>query len=333
LINKKIWRSKKIVFLLKLLISSVLIFYLFYIRDIDLFRVGASLQKANIFWLIIGLGLLGLGRIITACRWKILLSAQEIYVPLKSLLVSLFVANFFNLFLPSTIGGDAMRAYDISRNTAHLGTSVMTIVIERVMGLFALVMIAVLSLVITFYLGGNIWERYQISSLVWPVFGLFILTLIAMFTISYSHLAKVCICILNKTGLKKIEKMVQRGSEIIDTLELNRRYFGMSLLLSLALQINVIVYTYIIALSLNLKISFLYFCLIVPLIFIILLIPFSINGIGIRESAYLFFLGSFVLASETVALSWLLFLMTLVMGAIGGLVYVGRGEPIPKKYR
>ena len=333
MINRKIWGSKKAIFLLKLFISSVLLFYLFYIRDIDLFGVGSSLQEANIFWLIIGLSLLGLGRIITACRWKILLSAQEIYVPLKSLLSSLFVANFFNLFLPSTIGGDTMRAYDISRNTARLGTSVMTIVIERVMGLFALIMIAVLSLVFAFFLGGNLWESYQISSLVWPVVGWFILTLIAMFTISYSHLAKALILVLNKAGLKKIEEMVQRGGEIIDALKLNRRYFGMSFLLSLALQINVIVYTYVIALSINLKVPFLYFCLIVPLIFIILLIPFSINGIGIRESAYLFFLGSFVLASETIALSWLLFFMTLVMGAIGGLVYVGRGEPIPKKYR
>jgi len=184
-----------------------------------------------------------------------------------------------------------------------------------------------------FFLGGNFWAKYQIASLVWPVVGWFILTLIAMLTISYSHVTKALIYLLNKTGLNKIEGMVQRGGEVIDTLKLNRRYFGIGFLLSLTLQINVILYTYVIALSLNLKVSFLYFCLIVPLIFIILLIPFSINGIGIRESAYLFFLGGFVSASETVALSWLLFFMTLVMGAIGGLIYVGRGEPISKKYR
>lgn len=333
MINRKIWRSKKAFFLLKLFISSALIFYLFYIRKIDLMGVGAALKKADIFWLIVGLSLLGLGRIITACRWKILLSAQEIYAPLKRLLISLFVANFFNLFLPSTIGGDAIRAYDVSRDSHRPGTSILTILIERIMGMFALVIIAAFSLIFAFFLRQNFWEKYQIANLVWPVIGWFIITLIGMLTISFPHFSKAAVFVFNKMGFKKIEEMMKRGGEVLNALKSNRGSFTMGFLLSILLQINVIVYTYVIALSLNLKVPFIYFCLIVPLIFIILLIPFSINGIGIRESAYLFFLGGFVLSSETVALSWTLFFMTMVMGAIGGLVYVGRGEPIPKKYR
>lgn len=333
MIIKKIRESKKTIFFFKLFISTFLITYLFFIRKIDISQVGLSLKEANISWLLIGLALLGLGRLITAYRWKILLSAQGIYPPLKTLIVSLFVANYFNLFLPSNIGGDVMRAYDISRDSRRPGTSIMTIIIERIIGIFALVMIAILSLIFVYFMRRNIWVRYQISSLVWPVIGCFIVSLVGMFTVSYSHFAKAAAYLLRRIGFKKAEETVKRANEILCSLKSEWYYLVMGLLLSLLLQINVIVYTYVIALSINLKVPFIYFCLIVPLIFIILLIPLSINGIGIRENAYIYFLGGFVLAPKAIALSWLLFFMTLVLGAIGGLVYVGRGEPIPKKYR
>lgn len=319
--------SKTTILLSKILISAVLIVYLFFIRKIDISGVVLSLKEVNFLWLMAGLALLGLGRLITARRWQVILSSQQIDMPLGTLLISLFTANFFNLFLPSTIGGDAMRMYDISRYSRRPGTSVATILIERIMGIFALAIIALFSLLFARFFGKGFWEEYRMSALVWPVIGFFAVTLAGMLIVSSSGIAKAATYLLGKMRLGKIEEKVKKANEILYLLKSDRRCLRLSFFLSLLLQFNVIVYTYCIALSLNLKVSFILFCIIVPLVFTILLIPFSINGIGIRENAYVFFLGGVVLPSEAVALSWLLFFMTVVLGALGGVVYVTRREP------
>jgi len=149
---------KRIILLSKILISAVLIVYLFFIRKVDISGVVSSLKGVNFLWLMAGLALLGLGRLITARRWQVILSSQRINVPLGTLLKSLFTANFFNLFLPSTIGGDAMRIYDISRYSRRPGTSVATILIERIMGIFALAIIALSSLLFARFFGIGFWQ-------------------------------------------------------------------------------------------------------------------------------------------------------------------------------
>ena len=287
----------------------------------------SSFRGVNFLWLAAGLALLGLGRLITARRWQVILSSQRINVSLGTLLTSLFTANFFNLFLPSTIGGDAMRVYDISRYSRRPGTSVATILIERIMGIFALAIIALSSLLFARFAGKGFWDEYRMSVLVWPVVGFFAVTLAGMLTISCPAIAKTVTYLLTKMRLGKIEEKVKKANEILHLLKSERHCLRLSFFLSLLLQFNVIMFTYVIALSLNLKVSFILFCVIVPLVFTILLIPFSINGIGIRENAYVFFLGGVVLPSQAVALSWLLFFMTLVVGAFGGVVYVARKEP------
>jgi len=319
--------SKRTILLSKILISAVLIVYLFFIRKVDISGVVSSLKEVNFLWLMAGLALLGLGRLITARRWQVILSSQRINVPFGTLLASLFTANFFNLFLPSTIGGDALRMYDISRYSRRPGTSVATILIERIMGIFALAIIALFSLLFARFFGKGFWQEYRMSALVWPVIGFFAVTLAGMLIVSSSGIAKTVTYLLGKMRLGKMEEKVEKANEILYLLKSDRRCLRLSFFLSLLLQFNVIVYTYCIALSLNLKVSFILFCIIVPLVFTILLIPFSINGIGIRENAYVFFLGGVVLPSEAVALSWLLFFMTVVLGALGGVVYVTRREP------
>ena len=323
-------RPTKIV-LTKIIISVALIFYLFFIRRIDIRQVLQSLKHADVFWTIAAVTSLLLGRIITAYRWQFLLSAQKIYSSIKTLLTSLFVANFFNLFLPSTIGGDAIRAYDISRESRRPGTSVMTIVIERMMGGFALLVIALVSLVFIYFVQRSFWEKYNISDWVWPVIGLFGCMLIGYFIVSSNRLWNGLVKMLEHIKLTRLAEKVKKTGDILIALESKPKNFHISILLSFALQINVILYHYIMALALHLPIPFIYFCLIVPLIFLVLLFPFSINGIGIRESAFLFFFHNFVSSPQAIAFSWLQFFTTLFLGAVGGLVYVARKGPVSEK--
>jgi len=70
------------------------------------------------------------------------------------------------------------------------------------------------------------------------------------------------------------------------------------------------------------------FLLIVPLATFVMMIPVTINGIGLRENVLALFLAVYGVGnSEAVAFAWLLYLGGLIQGVLGGVVYVMRRSP------
>jgi hypothetical protein len=93
-----------------------------------------------------------------------------------------------------------------------------------------------------------------------------------------------------------------------------------------------VLHYYLISLSLDLNISLVYFFIIIPIALVVLLFPFSINGIGLRENIYVILLSRIgVQASDAVALSWLAFGMLILQGAVGGIVFGLRGISIKRQ--
>ena len=102
-------------------------------------------------------------------------------------------------------------------------------------------------------------------------------------------------------------------------------FFLKALGLAFLLQLNVIVFFYLIAKALGLTIPFHYLLLVIPLIQLCLMVPISINGIGLRENAYIFFLAPIgISAAAAVALSWVAFALVLIYALGGGLLYAFR---------
>src|SRR5207249_5211049 len=78
-----------------------------------------------------------------AYKWGILLAAQGIRVPLYYLLRYTFVGLFFGNFLPSNVGGDVVRAYDLARFTERKAVSSASVVVDRLTGLMVFIASAV----------------------------------------------------------------------------------------------------------------------------------------------------------------------------------------------
>ncbi len=308
--------KKTLLFFGKLVVSTLLIIYL--LRRLDLSVIYSYLKEVRISWIIVAIFLLGIGRLITGWRWKVLLNAQGIHIPFKTLLSFLFVSNFFNTFLPSTIGGDAIRASDSSRHSRLPAESIMTIVVERILGICALGTVAFIS-----FLCGISFKKYLLS-LFWPVTLFFAVTYASLILILNRRTSTVIITILRKMRIRKLSDKMRKVSLIISELKQNKASMTGAGLLSLLLQVNVIIYTYVVALSLNLRIPLIDFFIIVPIVLLILVLPVSINGIGLRENAYAFMFAGYIAGEEAVALSWVLLALTLFLGAIGGLFYLGR---------
>jgi len=300
----------------RVVVSGILITYLLY--KVDIKSIFSSLNSVNLFWLALAFSLIFVGNLISGYRWQLLLTTQDIHIPLKTLISSLLVGRFFNNFLPSTIGGDIVRVYDTSKYSKNTAVSMTAILIERLTGFLALLLIAAFALVFGFHTIGD-------TFLLWVLIGFFSLILLLFLALFNATLSRQIRKIFDFRGLSRIKGKVDKVYQALNLYKSKRKDLLITFLLGLALQVAAVAHYYLIGLALDLNVSILYFFIIIPLILLILLLPVSINGIGVRENAYvLFFAKIGVEGSISIALSWLAFGMILIIGIIGGVIYAAR---------
>lgn len=311
--KKSLWLSFRVI------VSGILIVYLLY--KVDIKSIFSSLNSANLFWLAVAFSLHIIAKLISGYRWQLLLTTQDIYIPLKTLIFSLLVGQFFNNFSPSTIGGDIVRAYDTSKYSKNAAISVTAILVERLTGFLALLLIAGVALVFGFHTIGD-------TFLLWVLIGFFSLILLIFLGLFNPTLRRQIRRIFDFRGLSRIRGKIDKVYQALDLYKSERMGLLVTLLLGIGLHITAVAHYYLIGLALGLHVSVLYFFIIIPLVLLILLLPVSINGIGVRENAYVLFFGKIgVEASTGIALSWLGFGMILIVGVIGGIIYALRKSP------
>lgn len=133
--NKSTWKSLAP----KLLISALLLVWVFH--KFDFYAAINTVKSANITLLGVVLVLVILNPMFSSWRWKILLAARGPKVPYLELLRLYFIGGFFNNFLPSSVGGDIVKAYKLSKYTDQAFDSSISVFMERFVGLTTLMMI------------------------------------------------------------------------------------------------------------------------------------------------------------------------------------------------
>jgi uncharacterized protein (TIRG00374 family) len=280
--------------------------------------IFAAVWSTSIPLLLAAYVLTFIGIVLSVSRWRLLLEAQGATLPRRWLLQSYLVATFFNNFLPSTVGGDASRAYDCYRKTGGSRRAMSSVVLDRLLGLLALVMLALGSLHFARPLSEQlpilpVWLSLAVVALAGMVAAIF-------FGLPSRRLA---------SAMALMPRPLQRGIALVaGAFDLYRgqwRMLIMASVLSFVLQFNVIAYFMLIAQALGLDVPALDFCLIVPLVSFVVMLPISINGIGLRENTLALMLGYYgVATAEAVALAWLVYLGSTIWALAGGIIYALR---------
>lgn len=325
--------KNKVLFVVKALVSLAIIAYL--LSKTEFTAIFASLISADPLWLLLALVTLYIGKILTGYRWQRLLGAQGINIPLRSLIASVFVGQFFNSFLPTTVGGDAMRAYDTASQSKQTVKSVMSVFADRLIGVFALALLAI------FALGVGLLRGEDVSFYVVPVIVVFAMCTFGILLIFDNRLMAFVDALLRRARLGKLADKVKKAYESLYILKDKKDILFIAFVISLLLQINVVLFYYFIGISLRLEVSLLYYFIIVPIALVVLLVPFTINGIGLREGIFVFLLTKLGVATQdAIALSLLSFGLALTQGIVGGIIFGLRGvrlgadpagNPVPPK--
>ncbi len=225
---------------------------------------------------ILGLFLIVLSYFLSFARWYLLLKAHDIKIPFKRVISLGFIGVLFNNVMPSTVGGDLVKAYYATKDTSKRTTVVTTVLVDRIIGMGSLLLLSVL--VAPFYL-----TTKGLNNVAIVVLGLFAFALICFWLVLHPKLMEK-ISLFEKGKISgKLVKMYNALYYYKNKPKTIIICIGISLILqTLAIFVQ---YLLVIAMGYN-SIHFLDFMLLIPAITFICAIPISIMGWGIGEAAY-----------------------------------------------
>ncbi|MEX0885734.1 MAG: lysylphosphatidylglycerol synthase transmembrane domain-containing protein [Phycisphaeraceae bacterium] len=271
-------------------------------------------------WFAIALGFQFGGSFLTAWRWRLLLETQAVRLPQRLLFQSCIVAIFFKQFLPATVGGDASRFYDAWRAGAGKSVAAIALVVDRLLGLLALVLVAVVMLPFATQL-----TRQYPALYAWVLLAAAALagTTWTFFACEGSVIHRVTAWLTLMPAA--LQRKLAATTEAVKAYRGRNRQLARVMLLSLALQVDVILFYWAIAQAIGLPVPLHALFVIVPVAIVVMLVPVSINAIGVREAVFVLLLAAYgVSTGQALAFAWLEYGMFLLYGLIGGGVYLLR---------
>jgi glycosyltransferase 2 family protein len=288
-------------------------------------EVLAIAVSVDIGLLVIAFALLFVGVFISSSRWRVLLRAQGIEAPRLFLYRAFLVGTFFNHFFPSTVGGDAVRAYDSWRLGANRAAAVAVIFVDRFLGVIALTLFALAALPGA----GALTSGLPLLRL-WIAAALAIMAVVVLMIFAPPRAA-----LAGATAvIDRLPRLARRPQQAIRSGFARFRGRGTALRKGLAwsivLQLNVVLYYFAVAAALDLPITLSQLFLVVPLSLFVMSLPITINGIGVRESVFVFFFAVLGIPSaNAVAFAWVAYALMLLQGVIGGVIYALRDNRSP----
>ena len=319
--NKRVHGQKKwLLGVIKCLISGGLLFWA--VRSTELTEVFQAVSSAQLYFLVGAFIAYGVSYYIRSYRWRVLLKAHKVKAKVTSLWQSYMVSIFFGHFLPSTIGGDIIRGYDAWRLGASKSVAATTVFLDRFLGLIALLFFAMMALI----LSQELTTRLPLL-----LFGLLVviggIVLVSFLLFKYSEKISQ---LISQWQLPYLNKIKESGERLINALLAFGKHPN-ALIQGLAwsglVQITVITHFYLVAKAMGFTVPFLTYFIIIPLATLITMLPLSINGIGIRENAFVFLFGIYgygIDRAEAVAFAWLAYGITVIQGLVGGIIYALR---------
>jgi uncharacterized membrane protein YbhN (UPF0104 family) len=290
--------KKKLLFLLKTLVSLGLLSFL--LSQIDLSALLHALGSASLPYLALVLVTYLLSQLVSCLRWLFLARPLGFKLSFKEFLSFYFIGMFFNLFAPSTVGGDIGRVFYLARggmeNKERGATAyaLVSVVADRAIGLAVLIWIGAVALAI------------------FPMYSLPPIIRVITYAIALGFL----LCWVSVPLIKRFLRYV--GHPLMENLRL-----GLEVYWSRQSVVQVVL-----SWALHIDLPWSYAFILYPLVGLFSSLPISLNGIGLREGGYLFLLRQIDVSSEkAIAFGLLWFLIVALDSLIGGLVFVLKKNP------
>jgi len=327
--------KKKLFLLLRLLVSFGLIAYIFFKINSrhGLSELPVYFSQANYLWLAGAVLLLVILLAIGSLRWGILLRAQGVRLKPPSVFMYYMIGMFFNNFLPTTVGGDVIKAYYLTRFTGKGAESFVSVAMDRIMGIAGMTVIALGACAV----GGRIlWENpgtrpHALS--IFLIIGGVLLGLVIFFLVIFS--ARAMGILFRLVRWEKIRSKIKKLHDSLYVYKGKWKVLLQATLISVGIWILICLLAAMIYQGFHSSVSpppagkiasipIKYFFLFLPVISVIMSLPISLAGMGAREESFIIFFGALngITALDALVMSLTFLFVYLAASSIGGIIYV-----------
>ena len=282
---------------------------------IDIGQTVEILGDANYWYLVAAVLIMTVTVLPMAWRWQRLLAARSIDDRLGWLTRAYFVADTAGQVLPTAVGGDAARSYETSRrHPGHAGPIAGSVLLERALGGAATLALAAVGFLLAI-------GEYDVGAYLWIELAFVVGTVllaVAVFSRSARRPLAKTAPLLRRLRLERPVRAVYEG---VHAYRAHARLLIGVFALTLAIQALRVLAIWCTGEAVGIDLSPRPYYVMGPLLFLVMLVPFTINGIAVREAFFVSFLGQLgVSADAAFAAGFLFFLVTVTMAIPGALV-------------
>ncbi len=293
-----------------LVVTGLCIAYI--VWQIDIGKAARELGHADYGYFAASVAIMVGSVLPMAWRWQRLLAARGIHDRIGWLVRAYFVAYTAGQVLPTSLGGDAMRIFETSRRRPGLGGPIAgSVVLERALGGAATLLLAAVGFALAV-------GRYDVGGYLWIELA-FVVAALAAGVVLFSRSARrplaFTVPLLRRARLERPLRALYEG------IHAYREHAGLlaaMFALTVAVQAVRVLAIWLAGKAVGVDLSPRPYYVMGPLLFLVMLVPFTINGLAVREAFFVSFLGQLgvdrSLAFDT---GFLFFLVTIALSLPG----------------
>ena len=290
---------------------------LYLLWKIDVARTAEILADAHLGYFLAAVGLMVVTTWPMAWRWQQLLAAKGVRERLRWLTRAYFVSYAAGQLLPTSIGGDAVRIYETARrHPRRMGLVTASVVLDRALGGAATLLLAGFGFALA--LG-----RYDVGAYLWVELVL-VLGTVAIGVALFSHRARAWLSWLAPAAaFLRLERPLRAVYEGVHSYRTNGRLLLGLLVVTFCTQVFRVLPIWLAGKAVGIGLSPRPYYVMGPLLFAVLLFPFTINGIAVREAFFVSFLGNLAVGADAAFAAGFLFFVVTLATALPGAAVLG----------
>jgi hypothetical protein len=265
--------------------------------------VAQRFASLHITWWWAAFGLLLLGLASSARRWQAYASELGFERSWSQVCTYYFVGMYFNLVLPTSVGGDVVRVVYLNGQSGRKWLAFVSVLLERINGL---------AMLIAFACAGLLFCPFALPW--WMLAGVW-------GSAAGAILALLALPVIQRSS--RLSAIRHEQLQIVVDLLFSAPLWTRTAILSIVAQAAGILVVWCLAMSIGLDVPFAYACVFVPMLTLLTLLPVSVGGMGVREGGMILFLAPLGIDSASaLALAFLLFAVGAAVSLIGGCLYL-----------
>ena len=255
-----------------------------------------------------------------AWRWQRLLAARAVHDPLSRLVRTYFVGYAAGQVLPTSLGGDASRIYETTRRHPGAGgVAAGTVLLERALGGVATLVLAAIGFALAV-------GRYDVGGYLWVELAFVVLAALAGVVVFSTRLHPLLQLTRPLLRVLRLERPLREAYLGLHSFRADAALLVAMFALTLVVQGVRVLAIWCAGRAVGVDLSPRPYYVMGPLLFLVMLVPFTVNGLAVRESFFVSFLGALgVAADPAFATGFLFFVVTILLALPGAGILAWEG--------